>query len=138
LISTEKGKHTKNSRATMVCVVDEDVVIGTAIDHLATATLNGTLVSQNCCKEIVDCHILPCVVLYQQTSARYLISNYISKTSMEKLPSSKKEIAKYASISGTKSATIALSCSVSSNSNTKGQQIFCESRRTQASYRNFL
>jgi hypothetical protein len=51
---------------------------------------------------------------------------------MEKLPSCKKEIAYMQSISGTKSATIALSSSVSSNSNTKGQQILSESCRTQA------
>jgi hypothetical protein len=73
--------------------------------------------------------LFPAIVI--ETIARYLISNYISKTSMEKLPSSKNEIPNYASISGIKSATIALSCSVSSNSNTKGRQIFCESCRTQ-------
>ncbi len=47
----------------MVSVIDEDVVIGTTIHHLATATLDATLVSQNCRKEVGNRHILPCVVL---------------------------------------------------------------------------
>ncbi len=59
----ETKKHTKNTRTTMVSVIDEDVVIGTTIHHLATATLDATLVSQNCRKEVGNCHILPCVVL---------------------------------------------------------------------------
>jgi len=58
-----QGKHTKNTRATMVCLVDEDVVIGTTINHLATSTLNAALVSQNRSKEVANCHIRTGVVL---------------------------------------------------------------------------
>ena len=53
----------------MVSVVDEDVVIWTTVDHLATASLDGFFVTQNCSKQITHCHFRPCVVLVKENQS---------------------------------------------------------------------
>lgn len=56
-------KLTKHTRATMICVVNEDMVVGTAVDHLPTASLDRRLITEDCSIEITHRHIFSCIIL---------------------------------------------------------------------------
>lgn len=58
-----KENATKNTRASMVRIVDEDVIISFAVNDLATSTLNCRFVAQEYRKEVLHCDILSSIVL---------------------------------------------------------------------------
>ena len=54
---------TKNSGATVIRIVNEDVVTWFAIDHLPTPTYNSCLVTQQNCIQILRGNLLPSIIL---------------------------------------------------------------------------
>lgn len=63
-----KKNATKNTGASMVWVVEEDVIIFFAVNDLATSTLNCSFVSHEYSKEILHCDIVSSVVLKHMKS----------------------------------------------------------------------
>jgi len=59
---------TKNSRTSMIRIVQEDPVIGLAIHNLATSTLDSTLVPKKYCIQILCINLFTSVILPQKTT----------------------------------------------------------------------
>lgn len=55
--------NTKNSRASMIRIVQENSIIGVAVYNLATSTLDSIFITQKYCIKIFSSNILPCIIL---------------------------------------------------------------------------